>query len=63
MHVKEIDVKNGVYNYYFNNMVNAKELGTKNIFIDGKSYKGLVIFLLDMFITSQVNMLSLHYHE
>ena len=35
MHVKEINIKNRVYNYYFDSLVKAVE----------KSYKDLTIFL------------------
>ena len=31
MHVKEINIKNRVYNYYFDNLVKAKKLKTRNI--------------------------------
>ena len=34
MHIKEINNKNPVYNYYFGNLVNIKKLETKNILID-----------------------------
>ena len=33
---KEINIKNRVYNYCFDNLVNAKKLETKNILIDKK---------------------------
>ena len=31
MHVKEINIKNRDCNYYFDNMIKAKELASKNI--------------------------------
>ena len=36
MHIQEIDVKNRVYNYHFDNLVKAKKLETKSILIDKK---------------------------
>ena len=30
MHFKEIHIKNHVYNYYFDNLVKAKQLDTKS---------------------------------
>ena len=44
MYVKEINIKNQVYNYCFDNLVKVKILETKNIPINGKSYKDLVIY-------------------
>ena len=34
MHVKEINIKNRVYNYYFENFKNAKQSENKNIFFN-----------------------------
>ena len=42
MHVKEINIKNRVYHYYFDNLIKGKKLETKNILIDEK--KDLVIY-------------------
>ena len=44
MHVKEVNIKNRVYNYYFDNLVKAKKLKTKNLLIDEKNYKDFVIY-------------------
>ena len=44
MLTKEINIKNRFYNYYFDNLIKAKKLGTKNIKIDEKMYKNLVIY-------------------
>ena len=44
MHVKEINIKNRVYNCHFDNLIKAKKLETKNIFIVAKNYKDLVIY-------------------
>ena len=43
MHIQEINIKNRVYNYYFDNLVKAKKLETKNILIDTKNFKDLTI--------------------
>ena len=34
MHIKEINIKNRVYDYYFDYLIKAKKLETKNILID-----------------------------
>ena len=44
MHMQEINIKNQVYNYYFDILLKAKTLETKNILIDQKNYKPLVIY-------------------
>ena len=36
MHLKEINIKNRVYNYYSDYLIKAKQIETKNIFIDEK---------------------------
>ena len=33
MHIKEINIKNQIYNYYFDNLIKAKKLETKYIII------------------------------
>ena len=37
--MKEIDIKNRVYKYYFDSLIKAKKLETKNILIDVKPVK------------------------
>ena len=39
MHVKEINIKNRVYNCHFDNLIKAKKLETKNIFIVPKTIR------------------------
>ena len=39
MYVKEINIKNLVYNHYFDNLIKAKILEIKNILMDQKIYK------------------------
>ena len=36
MHIKEFDIRNLVYKYYFDKLIKAKKLVTKNILIDKK---------------------------
>ena len=36
MHVLEINIKDRVYNYHFDNLVKAKNLETKNVLINEK---------------------------
>ena len=43
MHIKEINIENRVYSYYFDNLIKAKELETKNILIFEENYNDLVI--------------------
>ena len=46
MHLQEISIKKGVYNYLFDNLVKksqVKKIGTTNILIDKKRYKDLRI--------------------
>ena len=63
MHIKEISIKNRVYNYYFDNLIKAKKLETKNILIDEKIFKDLVIYFTRYDHSKSVKLLSLHYHE
>ena len=50
MHIKEINVKNRVYNYYFDSLV-------KPIFSD------LVIYLTRHIYSNSIKVLNLHNHE
>ena len=43
IHFKEINIKNRVYNYCFDNLIKAKTSKTTNFLIDEKSYKDLII--------------------
>ena len=51
MHANEINIQNRVYNYYFDNLVTAKKLETKNILIDEKHHKDLVIYVTRYMLT------------
>ena len=59
MHIQEINIKNRVYNYYFVNLVKAKKLENKNISIDEKNYKDLVIYFTRYVQSKPIKMLSL----
>ena len=52
MHIKEISIKNRVYNYYFDYLIKAKELETENILIDERDYKDLAIYFTSASIKS-----------
>ena len=62
MHINEINIKNRVYNYYFDNLIKGKELETKNILIDEKHPKDLLIYFTRNVHSKSIKMLSLHYH-
>ena len=53
MQIKEINIKNRVYNYYFENLVKVKKLETKDILIDKKTTKVWLFILLDIFTLNQ----------
>ena len=63
MGIKEISVKNQVFNYYFDNLIKAKKLKTKAILIDEKNYKDLKIYFTRYVHSKFIKMLSLYYHE
>ena len=44
MHYKQITIENRVYNCYFDYYIKSKKQETKNIFIDEKNYKDMVIY-------------------
>ena len=39
-----INIKNQVFNYYFGNALKVKKLETRNILIDEKNYRDLMIY-------------------
>ena len=57
MHIREINIKNSVYNHYFDNLIKAKKSKTKNILIDEKNY-----YFTRYAHRISIKMLSLHYH-
>ena len=58
MHVKEINTKNLVQNYYYDNLVKAK-----NILIHEKNVKNLGTCFTRYVHSKSIKMLSLHYPE
>lgn len=46
MHVNEINIQNRVCDYYFDNLVKATKLQTKNILIHEKNCRDLTIYLM-----------------
>ena len=44
MPVNEINIKVRFYNYYCDNLIKEKPLESKNILIDEKNYKDLIIY-------------------
>ena len=63
MHIQEINIKNQVYNYHFDNLVKTKQLEPKKILIDKKNYKDLTIDFTRYVHSKSIKMFSLHYHE
>ena len=63
MLTKEINIKNRFYNYYFDNLIKAKKLGTKNIKIDEKMYKNLVIYFTRYVHSKSIKIFTLYSHE
>ena len=59
-HIKESNIENRVYKYYFNNLIKTKKLETENISIDEKNYKDMVIYFTRDVHTQSIKMLSLH---
>ena len=46
MQTKEINIKNRVYNFYSDNLVEVKKLKTKIFLIDKKNCKDLVFYFI-----------------
>ena len=44
MQIREINIKNRVYKYCFNNLIRTKKSETKNILINKTNYKDLMIY-------------------
>ena len=60
---QEVNIKNRVHNYYFDNLIKAKKIETKNILIDEKNYNYFLIYFTKYVYRKSRKMLSLHYHE
>ena len=63
MHFKEIDIKNRVYNYYFDYLNKAEKIETKYILIDKKNYEDFFICFTRCDRRKPIRMLSLHYRK
>ena len=63
MHIEGTNIKNRFYNYYFANYSQRKKKETKNISIDEKNYKDLVIYFTRYVHSIARKTLSLYYHE
>ena len=48
---------------YFENLIKAKKLGTKNIFINEKNCKDLMIYFMRYVHSKLIKILILHYHK
>ena len=58
--IKENNIENKIYKYYFNNLIKTKKLETENISIDEKNYKDMVIYFTRYVHTELIKVLSLH---
>ena len=63
MHFIEIIIESKAYNYYFDNLIKAKKLKTKNILINKKNYKDLDIYFARYYHGKSIKMLNLFYHD
>ena len=61
--IQEKNIKNWIYNYYLDNLIKTKNIGTKNIFINEKNCKGLVIYFTRYVHSQSMIMLSWYYNE
>ena len=57
-----INIKNRICNYS-NSLIESEKLETKNILINEKIYKDLVIYFTSCVNKKSMKMLNLHYHE
>ena len=62
MNIKEVNIKNRVYNYDFDHLIKEKK-ETKNILIDERNYKNLVIYFTRCVYSKSIKMPNLYYHE
>ena len=62
MHIKIMNIKNQAH-YHHENLIKLKNLHTKNIFIDKKSYKHLVICFNRYHLVKSIIILNLFYDE
>ena len=62
MHTKNICIKNQVFHYH-DDLIKSKKVETKNIVIDEKSYKDLVLYTARYDRNKTLTMLNLYYNE
>ena len=62
MHTKKINIKNQAH-YHYENLFKPKKIETKNIFIDKKSYKDLVIYFTRYHFHKSITMLNVYCDE
>ena len=63
IHVKEMNIKNWVHNYHFDNSAQPKKQETKNILIDEKNYEDFTNSCTSSFKSKSTKMLILHYYK
>ena len=63
MHLKEISIKNKVYNFYFDYLIKANIIETKNILVYEQNYTDFVIYFTRYDCGKSIRMSSLCYHE
>ena len=62
MHTKKINIKNQVHCHY-KNLIESKKLETRNVLINKKSYRNLVIYFTRYHSEKSVTILNLYYDE
>ena len=62
MRIKEINIKNRIYDY-FENLFKTKKLETKNILTEKKNYKHLMIYFTRYDGGKSIRILSLYYNK
>ena len=62
MYTKKINIKNQVH-YHYENLTKPKNLETRNVSIDKKSYKDLVIYFTRYHPDKSITIINLYYDE
>ena len=62
IHTKKINIKNQVQ-YHYENLVKPKKTETRNILIDKKRYKDLVIYFTRYQPDKSIRMINLYYDK
>ena len=62
MHTKKIYIKNQVH-YHYKNLIESKKLENRNVLINKKSYRNLVIYFTRYHSEKSVTILNLYYDE